>query len=99
MKKRRVAASPVLIGPANAEAITGLSWRHVREVAAKTPGIRVMRSGVAGRIAAVVAEDFLTVLAKPAEASAASPAPVAVEDNEPQTADEVLAIIGRKIAS
>ena len=97
--KPTIAASvPIVIGPANSLAVTGHAWRYVREVLARIPGVRVIRSG--DRIVGVIAADVerhagRALDATPLDTQAVvdepeAPAPV------PDDVDGVLAILGHR---
>lgn len=66
--------APILLGPANAEAATGLPWRWCRDFAA-AHGVRFVGSG---KKRALIASEFVAAL----ERASASPAPATEPAND-----------------
>lgn len=97
MKDAQFAAVPILIGPANALAVTGHSWRYVREVLAALPGVRVVRSG--DRIVGVIASDVERHAGQRVDAAPLNTTETVETEptpSAPETVDAVLAVLGRR---
>jgi hypothetical protein len=78
-----VKALPILIGPKNAEAVTGTPWRHVRDHAALM-GVRLLRIG---RKYVVRADEYLAALDRAAaNASKDAPGTCATAPSDPAAA-------------
>lgn len=88
---------PVTAGPSTALAVLGVTWRQARELA-RAHGVRCVLSG--DRIVAVDVADWVHVLARPIAAAPLDTAEVAEDPKpqtaQPETADDVLARIGRR---
>ena len=98
MKAAQLAVAPVIVGPANALASTGHSWRFNREVIASLPGVVAIRSG--DRIVGIIASTIERHVGRAVDAVALDTPPAAQEPEPqlalPETADAVLLALGRR---
>lgn len=93
-KDSKPQAPAVIVGPLNVEQYTGRTWRFVCENWAREPHVRVLRSGK--RIVGVVLEDLVR-LAEPSTAPEAEASSDELgADEEPASADAILARLGHR---